>query len=118
MYRKRSRQLHPDRFVKKTAVERRMSLLWMAALNEAKRCLEDPISRARYIATGSAQVQEDRKISLEPEFLERIFDLQMQAMEDPISVRQQAQKEHELLLSELESIFRVWEHDQRKERGR
>ena len=47
--------------------------------------------------------------------MERIFDLQMQAMEDPVSVRQQAQKEHELLLSELESIFRVWENDQRKE---
>ena len=113
-YRKRSRQLHPDRFINKSAVERRMSLLWMAALNEAKRCLEDPITRARYIATGSAQIREDKKIVLDPEFLERIFSLQMEAMTDPQGVRQQAQKEHAHLFAELESLFRSWQEDRKE----
>ena len=110
-YRKRSRQLHPDRFINKPAVERRMSLLWMAALNEAKRCLEDPILRARYIATGSAQIKEDNKIVLDPEFLERIFSLQMEAMSDPQGVRQRAKKEYDDLFVELESLFRAWERE-------
>ena len=111
IYRKRSRKLHPDRFINKSAVERRMSLLWMAALNEAKRCLEDPIARARYIATGSAQIREDKKIVLDPEFLERIFSLQMEAMTDPHGVRQRAQIEHQDLFTELECLFRTWEQD-------
>jgi molecular chaperone HscB len=74
-YRSLSRMLHPDRFVRRSAVERRMSLLWTAAINEAKRCLEDPISRARYLATGSAHIQENRRITLSPQFLEHIFDM-------------------------------------------
>ena len=111
-YRALSRMLHPDRFVKKSAVERRMSLLWTAAINEAKRCLENPISRARYLATGSARVQEDRRITLSPEFLEHIFDLQMAAMESPQEVQQQAQQEYEQEFMQLEDLFRKWEEDQ------
>lgn len=111
-YRSLSRMLHPDRYVQKSAVERRMSLLWTASINEAKRCLEDPISRARYLATGSSRVQEDRRITLSPEFLEHIFDLQMAAMESPKEVQQQAQREYEEEFANLEAIFRRWERDQ------
>ena len=110
-YRSLSRMLHPDRFVKKAAVERRMSLLWTASINEAKRCLEDPLSRARYLATGSAHIQESRKITLSPEFLEHIFDLQMTAMESPKEIQQQAQKEYDEEFSLLEERFRSWEKD-------
>lgn len=111
-YRALSRMLHPDRFVKKSAVERRMSLLWTAAINEAKRCLEDPISRARYLATGSARIQEDRRIVLSPEFLEHIFDLQMCAMETPDDVQKQAQREYDEEFSQLSVLFQNWEEDQ------
>ena len=111
-YRSLSRMLHPDRFVKKSAVERRMSLLWTAAINEAKRCLEDPISRARYLATGFSRVQEDRRITLSPDFLEHIFDLQMAAMESPEEVQKQAQQEYEQEFAQLENIFRSWEQEQ------
>ena len=99
----------------KSAVERRMSLLWMAALNEAKRCLADPISRARYLATGSPHVQEDKKIVLPPEFLEQIFTLQMQAMEDPQSVQEEAQRQYKRLYTDLEAIFQKWEQDKNNE---
>ena len=111
-YRSLSRMLHPDRFVKKSAVERRMSLLWTASINEAKRCLEDPISRARYLATGFSRVQEDRRITLSPEFLEHIFDMQMAAMESPEQVQKQAQQEYDREFAALEDIFRSWEQDQ------
>ena len=110
-YRMLSRQLHPDRFVSKTAVERRMSLLWTATINEAKRCLEDPIARARYIATGSAHPKEDKKIILSTEFLEHIFDLQMMAMEHPAEVQEQARRECDHEFSLLHDIFTQWEKD-------
>lgn len=110
-YRSLSRQLHPDRFVSKTAVERRMSLLWTASINEAKRCLEDPISRARYLATGSAHIQEDKKIVLSAEFLEHIFDLQMQAMDNPQQTQEQARVECEEEWTHLNNIFTQWEQD-------
>ena len=89
-----------------------MSLLWTASINEAKRCLEDPISRARYLATGFSRVQEDRRITLSPEFLEHIFDLQMAAMESPEQVQKQAQQEYDQEFTKLEDIFRSWEQDQ------
>ena len=110
-YRKLSRMLHPDRFVKKSAVERRMSLLWTASINEAKRCLEDPISRARYLATGSVHVQEDRRITLSPQFLEMIFEMQMEAMEDPQPVRERAKTLYDDEYSLLEETFRNWENN-------
>jgi hypothetical protein len=88
-----------------------MSLLWTAAINEAKRCLEDPISRARYLATGSAHVREDRRITLSPQFLEHIFDMQMAAMEDPETVQKQAQKEYDSAFLSLSEIFTQWESD-------
>ncbi len=110
-YRRLSRVLHPDRFVSKSAVERRMSLLWTAAINEARRCLEDPMARARYLATGSAKVQEDRRITLSPQFLEMIFDMQMEAMEDPERVQMKAKGLHEAEYSSLEDVFRQWEKE-------
>jgi len=114
-YRHLSRMLHPDRFVKKSAVERRMSLLWTAAINEAKRCLEDPIARARYLATGSAHVQEDRRITLSPQFLEMIFDMQMEAMADPQAIQVRAQELYSQEFSALEGLFTRWE-EQRDDR--
>ena len=114
-YRKLSRMLHPDRFVKKSAVERRMSLLWTAAINEAKRCLENPISRARYLATGSAQVKEDRRITLSPQFLEMIFDMQMEAMGDPQSVQAKAEKLYSEEYAGLEQTFQDWEQSKKSE---
>ena len=114
-YRRLSRVLHPDRFVKKSAVERRMSLLWTAAINEARRCLEDPIARARYLATGSAQVKEDRRITLSPQFLEMIFDMQMEAMEEPERIKIKAQELHEKEYSCLEDAFRQWEKDKNQQ---
>ena len=76
-HRKKIRRVHPDRFVKKTAVERRMSLQWTAFLNEAKRVLSNSNIRARYIATGEIRPKEVGGPKLSGDFLEYIFDIQM-----------------------------------------
>ena len=86
-----------------------MSLQWTAAINTAKRVLEDPISRARYIATGLSRPREDNSLKLDSDFLEEIFELQMMAMESPEDARRMAANEYEKLDRQIESIFRDWE---------
>jgi len=44
------RQLHPDRFARKTAREKAISQQQAAALNEAYETLKNPLKRARYLA--------------------------------------------------------------------
>ncbi|MGI5863813.1 MAG: Fe-S protein assembly co-chaperone HscB [Myxococcales bacterium] len=44
-----SRKLHPDRFAQKDPKERRFSLEWTTALNDAVKALKDPASRAAYL---------------------------------------------------------------------
>lgn len=44
------RQLHPDRFARKTAREKAVSQQQAAALNEAYETLKNPLRRARYLA--------------------------------------------------------------------
>lgn len=103
-----SKQVHPDRFRKRGAVERRMSLQWSATVNEAKRVLLDPLARARYLATGSAIVDEEQGTG-DAEFLEHIFELQMLAMSDPETAKANAEAELNDLRGQLEQLFRSWE---------
>ena len=108
-HRKISRKVHPDRYTRRSAVERRMSLQWTASINTAKRVLEDPVSRARYLATGNPSPKEDNSLKLDPDFLEEVFELQMEAMEDPQAAKINAQQRYDKLHSETEDIFRKWE---------
>ena len=110
-HRKVSKQVHPDRFRSRGAVERRMSLQWAASVNEAKRVLLDPLLRARYLATGSATVSETETTN-DQQFLEHIFELQMQAMTEPEDAKARAQAELQRLRSSLELDFRAWEQEQ------
>jgi molecular chaperone HscB len=108
-YRALSRKVHPDRFARKSAVERRMSLQWTAAINEARRVLKDPVQRARYLATGQAEAPETGGPVLEPDFLEQIFELQLEAQSDPADAAATAQKLRSSLWSEIEGALRAWE---------
>jgi Fe-S protein assembly co-chaperone HscB len=49
----RSRAVHPDRFVKKEADERRHAAEQTAALNDALRALKDPFDRASWLVANS-----------------------------------------------------------------
>lgn len=108
-WRKVSRKVHPDRYARKPAVERRMSLQWTALINEARRILRDPVARARYLATGLTAPPEEGGTPLDPGFLEDIFDMQMEASADPDGVRERAAGMQADILAELESTFTRWE---------
>ena len=108
-YRQVSRKIHPDRYTRKSAVERRMSLQWTALVNEARRVLRDPLSRARYLATGAIAPPEEGGPVLDPDFLEEIFDMQMEAATDPASVRARAAALKDGILNGLDTTFTRWE---------
>ena len=111
-WRKVSRKVHPDRYARKSAVERRMSLQWTAMINEARRVLRDPISRARYLATGQTAPSEEGGPALDPDFMEDIFDMQMEAGSDPVGVGARATSMRDALMAELTNTFTRWEADE------
>ena len=86
-----------------------MSLQWTAAANEARRVLKDPITRARYLATGSSRPKEVGGPKMEPEFLELIFELQIEQDDDPKGVSNKAQSLYTEQFSKLELEFEQWE---------
>jgi molecular chaperone HscB len=69
------RQLHPDRFARKTPREKAISQLQAAALNEAYETLKQPLRRARYLAARlGVELPQDGRTVDDPELL-------MEAME-------------------------------------
>ena len=108
-YRALARQLHPDRYVKKSAQERQSALLWTAHLNEARRVLRDPIRRARYLATGNPDMPESGGPRLDPAFLEEIMEWREEAEGDPEAVRGKASACAAELEAELEAVLTAWE---------
>lgn len=104
-----ARVVHPDRFVKKSAVERRMALQWTALVNESRRIVKEPLVRARYLATGQAFPKEQGGPKLDPQFLAEMFEWREQDEAQPGVMRALATARREGLLSELDSIFTAWE---------
>ncbi|HEY4220584.1 MAG TPA: iron-sulfur cluster co-chaperone HscB C-terminal domain-containing protein [Myxococcota bacterium] len=49
----RSRKVHPDRFARKSDVERRYAAEQTAALNDARRAIADPFDRALWLVTSA-----------------------------------------------------------------
>ena len=107
-YRRLSKILHPDRWRSKSAIERRFSLQWTAFLNEARTALLDTVTRARYLATGSVKPPETSgKIS--QEFLQTIFNLQMDAMDRPAEVKLETEVRQKENNEKIEEVFQEWE---------
>ncbi len=111
-YRALARQIHPDRFVARPAVERRMALHWTAALNEARRVLRDDRTRARYLATGQAAPRERGGPTLDPAFLAEIFEWRERDEGEPGVMSQLAAAARDTLLAEVNSLFSRWEAGQ------
>jgi molecular chaperone HscB len=81
-----NRKLHPDRFAQKTPRERRLSLEWTTAVNDAYRTLKDPLRRATYcVKLHGLDVEKESGPSamgrLPPEFLEEVLE-QREALEE------------------------------------
>lgn len=108
-YRAVARRVHPDKFAKRPAVERRMSLAWTAALNDARRVLKDTDTRARWLATGHAEPMEAGP-KLDHAFLAEIFEWREQDEERPGALSALAKEREGELREELEGIFTRWEN--------
>jgi molecular chaperone HscB len=73
-----SRQLHPDRFMRKPEAERQYSLDASSILNDAYRALKDPVKRAQYLLSQEGfEIGEQRSKDVPPELLEEVFELNM-----------------------------------------
>ena len=73
-----SRQLHPDRFMRKSETERQYSLDASSILNDAYRALKDPVKRAQYVLSLEGfDIGEQRSKDVPPELLEEVFELNM-----------------------------------------
>jgi molecular chaperone HscB len=70
-FRALSRKLHPDRFARASAQERRFSLEQTTLLNDAYKTLKDPVRRAEHLLSLRG-LRGDPKMS--PEFLEETLD--------------------------------------------
>ena len=77
-FRALSRKLHPDRFARATAQERRYSLEQTTRLNDAYKTLKDPVRRAEHLLQLRG-VKGDPKMS--PEFLEQTLEDREKLME-------------------------------------
>ncbi len=108
-WRAMSRVVHPDRFAARPAVEKRMALLWTAAVNDARRVLRDPRARAWLLATGRAVPPETGGPVLDAAFLEDIFDLQAGIPDDPPAALAAATAWRDRLDAALGAQFAAWE---------
>jgi molecular chaperone HscB len=73
-----SRELHPDRFMRKPESERQRALDMSSTLNDGYRTLKDPIKRAHYVlAQEGFEMAEQRSKDVPPELLEEVFELNM-----------------------------------------
>lgn len=96
----RSRQVHPDRFVKKPDAERRAAAEQSAAVNDAWRTLREPFSRAVWLLTSCGVV--------EPKLPQARLIALMQAREDAedaagrVRVVDNAGREFAALFAEVE----------------
>lgn len=117
-----SRKLHPDRFAQKDPKERRFSLEWTTALNDAVKALKDPASRAAYLLKEQgldvAKESGDEAMGRLPtEFLELVLEdrealAEAKAAKDLERVRAlskdvKARSGHEL--AEVEAALALWE---------
>ncbi len=73
-----SRELHPDRFMRKPEAERQRALDMSSMLNDAYRTFKDPLKRAHYVLSLEGfDVGEQRSKDVPPELLEEVFELNM-----------------------------------------
>lgn len=115
-----SRQLHPDRFTRKPAIEQRNSLEASSILNDGFRVLRDPVLRAEYVLSANGlELAEQRSKNVPPELLEEVFELNMALEElrsgdrDAKPSIEKAGRDFEAMLestdSNLSGLFAEWD---------
>jgi molecular chaperone HscB len=97
-FRALSRKLHPDRFARATAQERRFSLEQTTLLNDAYKTLRDPVRRAEHFLRLRGIASDP---TMSPDFLEQTLDDREQLLEakmagaplDPLVTAAQAKRD-------------------------
>jgi len=108
-WRERTREVHPDRFAGRDATQRQLALQWSAALNEARRVLKAPRTRALYLATGRSELLERGGPPPDPDFLDAVFELQAQARAEPAAAAVEVARRTAEVEAELADVLRAWE---------
>lgn len=101
----RSRQVHPDRFIGAPTAQRRAALAWTAAVNEARRSLKTASGRALWLSIGRPDLPERGGPTLDPDFLEWVFDQQVALEASPQGVASAVAAAHAELMASLDAIF-------------
>ncbi len=115
-----SRELHPDRFARRSEAERERALEDSATLNDAYRTLRDPIARALYLLKREGfDIGEQGSKDVPPELLEEMFELNM-AIEEADAPQLEAslrrfEKMRDALDSELQAKFAEWDSSHNRE---
>jgi len=87
-----SKRWHPDRFVRGTLEQRRISEDATAILNDGYRTLKEPVSRAEYLLKENGfDIGEQKSNNVPPELLEEVFELNM-ALEEIESSKPQLEE--------------------------
>lgn len=115
-----SRELHPDRFMRKSEREREYSLEASSILNDAYRALKNPVTRAEYVLKQEGfDIGEQRSKNVPPELLEEVFELnetleEMRGGDE--SARPQLEEARQNFTGmlddvdrQLEDLFRAWD---------
>jgi len=108
-WRARTREVHPDRFAGRDATQRQLALQWSAALNEARRVLKAPRTRALYLATGRSELLERGGPPPDPDFLDAVFELQAQARVAPAEAAAEVARLSAEVEAELAAVIGAWE---------
>jgi molecular chaperone HscB len=102
-----SKQWHPDRFVRASPAERRISEDATATLNDGYRTLRDPAARAEYLLKEHGfDIGEQKSSNVPPELLEEVFDLNTALEEEIESSRPQLAQARERFLAMREELDR------------
>ncbi len=117
-FRELSRRLHPDRFARADARERRLSLEWATRINDAFRYLRDWRLRAAYLLKlAGTDVFAEGKTFADPEFLEEQLEWRealalAQADGDAAALARIAAEARERLLRLEAVVARFFEYEE------
>jgi molecular chaperone HscB len=110
-FRETSRQVHPDRFRTKSAIERRLALEHTTAVNEAFQRLKDPRRRAEYLLSlEGIEIGSEEHRTQDPALLMEMMELteRIDAANETAALEVESAKlrsEREEILSTLELHF-------------
>ena len=84
-YREIQSRVHPDRFARAGDAERRASLQWTTRVNEAYRCLRNPVQRASHLLSlHGVDVAFETNTAMPAQFLAQQMELR-EALEDAVA---------------------------------